>query len=68
MPRISEFFGIIVTMYFNDYAPPHFHARYNEHEAQLVIDSLDLLSGSFLHANWNAARRGESLVQIPGLE
>ncbi|MHC4473302.1 MAG: DUF4160 domain-containing protein, partial [Planctomycetota bacterium] len=30
MPRISEFFGIAVYMYFDDHSPPHFHARYAE--------------------------------------
>jgi len=28
MPRISMFYGIVVTMYSSDHAPPHFHARY----------------------------------------
>jgi hypothetical protein len=46
VPPISEFFGIVVTMYYNDHAPPHFHARYAEHEAQLEIDSLEVLHGS----------------------
>lgn len=26
MPEISRFFGIVVKMYFEDHAPPHFHA------------------------------------------
>jgi hypothetical protein len=25
MPRISEFFGIAIYMYYRDHAPPHFH-------------------------------------------
>jgi len=25
MPTISEFFGILILMYYNDHAPPHFH-------------------------------------------
>jgi hypothetical protein len=29
MPEISEFFGIKVTMYYDDHIPPHFHAEYN---------------------------------------
>ena len=29
MPEISLFFGIRVTMYYDDYNPPHFHAEYN---------------------------------------
>jgi hypothetical protein len=40
MPRISEFFGIVIAMYYNDHAPPHFHAKYAEHEATFSIDTL----------------------------
>ena len=29
MPEISLFYGIRVTMYYNDHMPPHFHAEYN---------------------------------------
>jgi Domain of unknown function (DUF4160) len=37
MPRISAFYGIVITMYSSDHAPPHFHARYGEYEAQIAI-------------------------------
>jgi hypothetical protein len=33
MPTISEFFGILILMYYSDHAPPHFHARYGDDEA-----------------------------------
>jgi hypothetical protein len=33
MPRISEFYGLIIYMYYNDHLPPHFHAEYGEFEA-----------------------------------
>ena len=45
MPRISAFYGIVVTMYSSDHAPPHFHARYGEYEAKIVIDTGDPLAG-----------------------
>lgn len=45
MPRISEFLGIVISMYYNDHAPPHFHARYAEHEAQIDIESLETVGG-----------------------
>ena len=28
MPAISNFFGITIRMYYDDHAPPHFHAEY----------------------------------------
>jgi hypothetical protein len=46
MPRISFFYGIVVTMYFYDHDPPHFHAQYAEHHAAIVIGSNEVLVGS----------------------
>lgn len=39
MPEISRFLGIVVAMYYNDHAPPHFHARYGEHEVVVYLDT-----------------------------
>jgi hypothetical protein len=33
MPELCRFFGIIITMFYDDHAPPHFHVRYGEHKA-----------------------------------
>jgi hypothetical protein len=46
LPTISSFLGILIRMYFNDHAPPHFHAHYNEKVAVIAIDSLQVLEGS----------------------
>jgi len=40
MPVISRFFGIIITMYWNDHNPPHFHAQYGEHEAIIGLNGV----------------------------
>ena len=45
MPTISAFFGIAVRMYYRDHPPPHFHAYYQDHEAKIALDSLEILSG-----------------------
>ena len=45
MPELCRFFGIIITMFYDDHAPPHFHVRYGEHKAIMTIDSLMLLDG-----------------------
>jgi hypothetical protein len=45
MPAISRFLGIVITMYFDDHPPPHFHARYSGQEAQIGIEPLALLEG-----------------------
>jgi len=86
MPRISEFFGIVIAMYYNDHVPPHFHAKYAEYQAEVAIESLEVLNGSLprralalvlewaevhreaLRMNWVAARKGQPLSRIRGLE
>ncbi|MGD8752914.1 MAG: DUF4160 domain-containing protein [Anaerolineales bacterium] len=45
MPEISRFFGIIITMYYRDHQPPHFHVRYGEQKAIIAIETLSLLHG-----------------------
>ena len=45
MPEICRFFGIVITMYFNDHEPPHFHARYGEHKAAIRIDNFAVTEG-----------------------
>ena len=37
MPIICRFYGIIVMLYWRDHSPPHFHARYGEHEVEMNI-------------------------------
>ena len=46
MPRISSFFGIVITMYFDDHPLPHFHARYGGQSASVGIEPLALLAGT----------------------
>lgn len=65
MPKISQFFGIVIAMYYNDHAPPHFHARYQDHEALLGIESLEVIEGELsrralaMVLEWAALRRQE---------
>lgn len=37
MPIVSEFYGIKILMYWNDYMPAHFHAEYGDHK--IIVDS-----------------------------
>jgi len=43
VPEISRFLGIVITMYFNDHNPPHFHVRYENFRATVGIDPGELL-------------------------
>lgn len=65
MPRISEFYGIVIALYFADHAPPHFHAIYAEHEATVDIETASLVAGSLparaekLVKEWSGLHRDE---------
>lgn len=37
MPEVSRFYGIIITMYFDEHNPPHFHAEYGGDKAVISI-------------------------------
>ena len=45
MPRISTFYGIVISMYFDDHGPPHFHAEYGEHSAKVEIATGEICVG-----------------------
>ncbi len=65
MPRISEFYGILIIMNFGDHAPPHFHVRYGEHRVPVGIDPIRVLRGQLpariqsLVFEWAALHRHE---------
>ena len=65
MPLISVFFGIRVTMYYDDHNPPHFHAAYNGEKALVDIVKGRILSGQLparqlkLILAWNEIHRDE---------
>ncbi len=43
MPRISVFYGIIISMRWREHGPPHFHAAYGDAEGAIGIDPLTVL-------------------------
>jgi hypothetical protein len=65
MPELSRFYGIVVYMYPNDHAPPHFHAEYEGGEVVIDIRTLEVLWGRLrlralaLVLEWAALHRSE---------
>lgn len=65
MPTVCEFYGIAICLYFRDHNPPHFHAYYAEFEAEIAIESLQVLRGRLppralgLVMEWAVQRRAE---------
>lgn len=68
MPRISEFYGIAVYIYYSDHNPPHFHAIYGESEALIDIRTGAIMEGKIprraakLVAEWCELRRDELMA------
>jgi hypothetical protein len=65
VPRISVFYGIVITMYFYDHEPPHFHAQYAEDHAVIAIETGAVLVGKLpnralkLVSEWATLHRAE---------
>ncbi len=45
MPRVCEFYGIAIYVYYDDHPDPHFHAIYGDDEVEIAIDDLSVLAG-----------------------
>lgn len=65
MPEISLFYGIRITMYYNDHNPPHFHAEYSGRKVLVDVQSGCILRGALparqlkLVLAWNELHRDE---------
>ena len=55
MPTISTFYGILIKMFFDDHAPPHFYALYGEHKLVITINPIKIIKG-------DAPKRVKSMV------
>jgi len=69
MPEICRFLGIVISMYFDEHNPPHFHVRYNDYRAVIGIRDLNVLDGHLpakvrgLMEEW-AEQHQEELLQM----
>ena len=45
MPTISMFYGLLIQMFWDDHAPPHFHVMYAEYEVSIDIETLKVTKG-----------------------
>ena len=47
MPLVSEFNGIKIYLYWQDHAPPRFHAEYGEARILVEIEGATVMRGAF---------------------
>jgi len=45
MPLVDLINGIKILIYNGEHRPPHIHARYNEYEVLITIETQDLYAG-----------------------
>jgi hypothetical protein len=45
VPRISEFYGIVIAMYYREHGVPHFHATYAGETVVISIQTGDVIAG-----------------------
>lgn len=45
MPEISRFYGIVISMFYDDHNPPHFHVQYGEFKAVIRINDFAMAEG-----------------------
>ncbi len=70
MPTISMFYGVLIQMFWQDHAPPHFHALYGEYEVLINIRTLALVlewaqeHRTELMENWELCTHNQSLKKI----
>jgi len=66
MPEVSRFLGIVITMFYREHGPPHFHATYGEYDVQVSIRD-GLVNGRFparalrLVHEWQVLHKNELL-------
>jgi hypothetical protein len=61
MPNISYFYGITIRIYFREHPPPHFHALYGEHVAQIDISTGRVIGGELPRRALALVRRWRKL-------
>lgn len=46
MPEITRFYGIVIKIFFvREHNPPHFHAVYGERNAEISIETGEMIEG-----------------------
>jgi uncharacterized protein DUF4160 len=61
MPRISAFYGIVITMYFSEHGAPHFHAKHSGRAAKVEIATGRIIAGHLTRRDQRLVRRWTAL-------
>jgi hypothetical protein len=64
VPSISRFHGIVISMYFDDHRPPHFHAHAAARKAKVRIDNLEVIESRLTRKQLALVRTWAQLHQV----
>jgi hypothetical protein len=59
------FYGLVIRMFYNDHAPPHVYVQDGEFQAEMAIETLQILAGRLprralgMTLEWAASHRAE---------
>ncbi|MDW8310566.1 MAG: DUF4160 domain-containing protein [Verrucomicrobiales bacterium] len=68
MPELARFYGIIIRLRYSEHPPPHFHVKYQEHNAAFDIQNLTMIKGwlparaKSMVLEWASQHRAELLT------
>lgn len=63
MPTISDFYGIVIQMYYDDKHQPHFHAIYAEYRALITIANGKMMAGHLPQRAYRLVREWSKLYR-----
>jgi len=64
MPLIDSIDGIRICIYNGDHRPPHIHARYNEYDILILIETLEIYAGEMPNRQLNKSMTGYQAMLI----
>lgn len=73
MPSISEFYGIIIRMFYDEHNPPHFHAQYSgtkgvfDFEGNMLKGNLKPVAQRIIK-EWTILRKSELMENWKNIE
>jgi Protein of unknown function (DUF2442)/Domain of unknown function (DUF4160) len=62
VPRISEFYGIVIAMYYREHGVPHFHATYAGETVVISIATGEVIAGGVSARALRLSRNGVSSI------
>lgn len=66
MPKLYEYFGLVILFYSNDHEPVHVHGKYQEMEtkAEFMIDEGQIIEIRYVNVKGKAPARSKTVKRF----